>query len=132
MKHFGCLWEYQVSDGVCLGCVLWVWKVRWVPRHALVAIEGLPVASRVIRGVRGGGGARGARSGEDHAGVCPRGGIGLIPFGGAILQPQRCHSRSGKPWEGLFTSYAPPFCLRPQYCKFSTLPLSGDGDGDGL
>ena len=58
-------------------------RVRWVPRHALciVAIEGLPVASRVIRGVRGGGGARGARGGGDHAGVCPREGICLIPFG---------------------------------------------------
>ena len=55
--------------------------------------------------MRGGGGARGARGGGDNAGVCPRGGIGLIPFGGAILQPQRCHSRSGKPLEGLFTSY---------------------------
>ena len=92
-----CLWEYQVSDGVCLGCVLWVWKVKWVPGHALVAIEGLPVASRVIHGLRGGGAARGGCGGGDHAGVCPRGGIGLIPSGGAILQSQRCHSRSGKP-----------------------------------
>ena len=89
-----CLWEYQVSDGVCLGCVLWVWKVKWVPRHALVAIERSVCLG--IHGLRGGGGARGG-CGGDHAGVCPRGGIGLIPSGGAILQSQRCHSRSGKP-----------------------------------
>ena len=55
--------------------------------------------------MRGGGGARGGGGGGgDYAGVCPRGGIALIPSGGAILQPQRCHSRSGKPGEGLSTS----------------------------
>ena len=53
-----------------------------------MAIEGLPAASRVVRVRGGGGGARGARGDGDHACVCHRGGICLIPFGGAILQPQ--------------------------------------------
>ena len=90
-----------------------------MPRHVLVAIEEPPVAARVIRGMCGGGGARGARGDGDHAGVCPRGGICLIPFGGAILRPQRSHSRSGKPWEGLFASYAPPFASPASKIRFT-------------
>ena len=57
-----------MSDGVCLGCVQWVWKVTWGLGHALMAMGGLPVAIRDVRG-GGGGGGRGGGGGGDHAGV---------------------------------------------------------------